>query len=363
MEVTSDKTSGIEKQGHRSPPKLRDSTSSEEDDNRVGPTLISPDSRKNDSTDDDDDTIDRFLSEQMKTSLMLSEKILSQTSMDGIVEYIKKRPNLKIITMVGAGISTDAGIPDFRTPGSGIYDNLQKYNLPYPSAIFELNFFKRNPEPFFQFVQNMFPSETYLPTKAHYFIKLLQDKNLLLRHYTQNIDSLDRSAGIYDNNLIEAHGTFYKSHCLKCQAEYDYEWLKCEIKRNVILTCTECDGIVKPDIVFFGEALPRKFYDNVTSDFKMCDLLIIMGSSLAVEPFASLVTRVRKTCPRLMINATQAGANLGLKFSDKKNGRDVLWLGDCDEGCQLLATKLGWQEELKELVDSSRRSRAEKLND
>lgn len=77
-----------------------------------------------------------------------------------------------------------AGIPDFRSPGSGLYDNLQKYNLPYPQAIFEINFFRENPKPFFILAKELYPG-IFKPTPGHYFIRLLQDKGLLLRHYTQ----------------------------------------------------------------------------------------------------------------------------------------------------------------------------------
>lgn len=79
---------------------------------------------------------------------------------------------------------TAAGIPDFRSPGSGLYDNLQKYNLPYPQAIFEINFFRENPKPFFVLAKELYPG-VFKPTFGHYFIRMLQDKGLLLRHYTQ----------------------------------------------------------------------------------------------------------------------------------------------------------------------------------
>lgn len=77
-----------------------------------------------------------------------------------------------------------AGIPDFRSPGSGLYDNLQKYNLPYPQAIFEINFFRENPKPFFVLAKELYPG-IFKPTIGHYFIRLLQEKGYLLRHYTQ----------------------------------------------------------------------------------------------------------------------------------------------------------------------------------
>lgn len=124
---------------------------------------------------------------------------------------------------------------------------------------------------------------------------------------------------------------------------------------DTVPTCdvdVSCSGIVKPDIVFFGENLPKRFYECVEGDFSRCDLLIIMGSSLVVQPFASLVDRVREECPRLLINREKSGERCGIwsaiglgagmDFDGADNSRDVAWLGECDEACLQLADKLGW---------------------
>ncbi|KAL6421435.1 hypothetical protein ACFW04_013892 [Cataglyphis niger] len=287
------------------------------------------------------------------------QKILCELSLDGIVEYIKEKPDCKIITMAGAGISTSAGIPDFRSPSSGLYHKLDKYNLPYPQAIFELDFFMKNPEPFFILAKELLP-EGFRPTISHYFIRLLWEKGLLLRHYTQNIDTLERIAGLPSEKLVEAHGTFHTGRCLKCRAPYMLPWMKEKILEDIIPKCEECnEGVVKPDIVFFGEMLPERFQVLADRDFVQADLLIIMGSSLVVQPFASLIDRVRTTCPRLLINNEKVGMPdrlsrfLGLRqglMFDTQGGRDVAWLGDCDTGCQLLADKLGWKDELRTLI-------------
>lgn len=129
-----------------------------------------------------------------------------------------------------------AGIPDFRSPGSGLYHNLQKYNLPDPQAIFELDFFSKNPKPFFELAKELYPG-SFKPTPCHYFIKLLEEKGLLLRHYTQNIDTLERVAGISDKKLVEAHGTFYTGHCQKCRQMYDLQWMKGMLLQYGIGTC------------------------------------------------------------------------------------------------------------------------------
>lgn len=117
---------------------------------------------------------------------------------------------------------------------------------------------------------------------------------------------------------------------------------------------------MKPDIVFFGENLPVRFFTSMKMDFPRCDLLIIMGTSLQVQPFAGLVSRVSKSCPRLLINMEKAGQadplfgllgfGGGMDFDSEKAYRDVAHISTCDDGCLALADLLGWKAELEELV-------------
>ncbi|XP_042201331.1 NAD-dependent protein deacetylase sirtuin-2 isoform X2 [Callorhinchus milii] len=250
-----------------------------------------------------------------------AQKVLDECSLSGVAKYILSGKCNRIICIVGAGISTSAGIPDFRSPGTGIYDNLKQYELPYPEAIFEIDYFKKHPKPFFELAKELFPSQLK-PTICHYFIRMLRDKKLLLRCYTQNIDTLERVVGLSDRHLIEAHGTFYRSHCVNklCMKKYDFDWMKDKIFTQTIPFCQNCYSLVKPDIVFFGEGLPEKFFEAMQMDFPSCDLLMIMGTSLQVQPFASLVNR------------------------------DVAYIGLCDDGCLDLAELLGWKEELEKIV-------------
>jgi len=163
-------------------------------------------------------------------------------------EYMSNCSN--VIVMAGAGISTSAGIPDFRSPGTGLYSQLEKYNLPFPEAIFQLDYFRKNPKPFFLLAKELYP-QNFKPTPTHYFLRLLNEKNKLLRIFTQNIDSLERVAGLPADKLVEAHGTFFTSHCLNCRKAYDLEFVKEIIFKDEIPYCTECKGAIKPDIVFF----------------------------------------------------------------------------------------------------------------
>lgn len=288
------------------------------------------------------------------------EKVIDDLSLDGLIKHWKDKGFKKIITMVGAGISTSAGIPDFRSPGSGLYDNLEKYNLPHPQAIFELDYFEDNPKPFFVLAKELYPG-SFKPTPSHYFVKMLNDKGLLVRHYTQNIDTLERIAEIPDEKLVEAHGTFYTNHCRQCKKLFSMEWMKEQIFADIIPTCDKCNGVVKPDIVFFGQDLPLKFYECPLNDFDDCDLLLIMGTSLEVQPFASLVDKPNSNCIRFLINRDEVGKKsnnvfaswlLGssLSYNMADNKRDIAFIGDCDDGVYALADGLGWGDELRDIV-------------
>uniref|UniRef100_A0A8C1T688 NAD-dependent protein deacetylase n=1 Tax=Cyprinus carpio TaxID=7962 RepID=A0A8C1T688_CYPCA len=322
--------------------------------------------QSDDSSDEGDasgDTEMDFLRSLFSRTLGLSpgEKVLDELTLDGVARYILSGKCKNIICMVGAGISTSAGIPDFRSPGTGLYANLQKYNLPYPEAIFQIDYFKKHPEPFFALARELYPGQ-FKPTVCHYFMRMLKDKGLLTRCYSQNIDTLERVAGLEGEDLIEAHGTFHTSHCVSflCRKEYSMDWMQTKIFSEDIPKCDSCGSLVKPDIVFFGENLPARFFTSMKMDFPRCDLLIIMGTSLQVQPFASLVSRVSNSCPRLLINMEKTGQSefgMGLfsfggamDFDSDKAYRDVAHLSTCDDGCMALAELLGWKEELEQMV-------------
>ncbi|OZJ04459.1 hypothetical protein BZG36_02808 [Bifiguratus adelaidae] len=292
----------------------------------------------------------------------MKQKVLPERKLEAIAQLIKEGKCTKIITMTGAGISTAAGIPDFRTPGTGLYDNLQKYNLPYPEAIFDISYFKDYPDPFFALAKELFPGKflaSIAPTKTHYFLVLLHRKKLLHRAFTQNIDTLERLAGMPDEKIVEAHGSFAGATCIRCGKAADQEMVKETILRGDIPNCGHCGkGIIKPNITFFGEALPEKFYDSIV-DFKPADLLIVIGTSLQVQPFASLIDQVGKKVPRLLINREKAGVyefrNAGFDFDGKYQpyGRDVFHAGNCDDGVVELCRLLGWEDELETLYQTN----------
>ena len=251
--------------------------------------------------------------------------------------------------MTGAGISVAAGIPDFRTKGTGLYDNLQKYNLPYAEAIFDINYFKKNPKPFCILAKEMWPSN-FDPTPCHYFIKLLEQKGLLLRNYTQNIDTLEKITGLNETKVVEAHGCFANGHCISCQKPHSHDWIKEKIFEDKIPKCEKCSGFVKPDITFFGESLPERFHNLLTGDLKHVDLLLVIGTSLVVHPFASIATKIPNDIPRILINMELAGP------FKKESKRDISILGDCQMKIIELMKELGWFEDFQKIIPNNSKS-------
>lgn len=269
-----------------------------------------------------------------------------------------------VVIMCGAGISTNAGIPDFRSPSAGLYFKLRKYNLPYPEAVFEGRYFKQNPLPFYGLIRELFPS-TLTPTTTHKFFSLLNQKGILRRIYTQNIDALEYLAGVPEDKIIEAHGSFQNSYCTKCSKTYDLKWLKSETfnpERNEgVPKCTDCQGVVRPDVVLFGEPLPSRFWSNISSDFELCDLLLVFGTSLVVSPFNTLVAKSKKNVPRVYVNLTkpgETGSLLGwlLRMGanvDFSRESDLVMLGDCDKSVSRVCDDIGWSEDLNAIQVTS----------
>jgi len=273
---------------------------------------------------------------------------LPSADLAGIAEYLGSTAR-RVVVMAGAGISTSAGIPDFRSPGTGLYSKLQKYELPRPEAIFDLKYFKRNPAPFYDLVQELWPG-LYRPTPSHWFLRLLSDRGLLLRCYTQNIDSLESLAGLPEDKLVAAHGNFDACHVVGGRSagkSVPTEELRAALGpggEGWQALAERHGGLVKPNIVFFGENLPGRFTRLQYKDFDACDLLIVMGTSLQVQPFAGLAELPRQECPRVLINRERVGRDF-----DFGGGRDVFLGTDCDAAVMELCGLLCWRDELLRL--------------
>lgn len=215
-------------------------------------------------------------------------------------------------------------------------------NLPYPEAVFDISFFRNNPYPFYALARELYPGN-FRPTIAHFFVRLLSDKGLLLKLFTQNIDCLEREAGVPHEKIVEAHGSFAKQRCIDCKTPYPDDLMRKTVEKGGVPHCLtpECSGLVKPDIVFFGEQLPEEFFSNRYLPAS-ADLCIVMGTSLTVQPFAGLPQTCSQGAPRILINKEIVGG-LGSRPDD------VLLLGDCDDGVWQLASALGWLDDLEKL--------------
>lgn len=231
-------------------------------------------------------------------------------------------------------------VPDFRSPNTGLYANLARLNLPYAEAVFDISYFRENPDPFYVLARELYPGN-YSPTISHVFIALLAKKGLLRMLFTQNIDCLERQAGVPAELIVEAHGSFAEQRCIDCKSPFPDDAMKDHVFKGEVPRCAnkKCNGLVKPDIVFFGEQLPEAFHQNrhvpATSD-----LVLVMGTSLTVQPFASLPELTNDETPRVLFNLERVGS-LGSRADD------VLVLGDCDSGVRRLADELGWRDELE----------------
>ncbi|KAK9472809.1 DHS-like NAD/FAD-binding domain-containing protein, partial [Dipodascopsis tothii] len=255
----------------------------------------------------------------------------------GVAALLKAGKARNVVVMVGAGISTSAGIPDFRSPKTGLYANLSRLKLPYAEAVFDIGYFRRRPEAFYTLADELYPGK-FRPTVFHSFLALLERKGVLRRVFTQNIDTLEHLAGVPEDKIVWAHGSFAANHCIDCGTEMATATLKAIMDAGKIPHCARCKGLVKPDIVFFGENLPARFFELAPVDTRAADLVIVAGTSLQVHPFADLPNQV--SCPRVLFNLERVG-----DFGRRKT--DVTVLADCDTAVRELATLCGWTAELE----------------
>jgi len=240
--------------------------------------------------------------------------------------------------------------------GTGLYDNLQKYNLRRPEDIFDIHYYRHSPQAFVTLAHELWPGFKHSPTLTHSFLKLLSDKGLLLRNYTQNIDGLDHLAGVPGDKLLECHGHFRTASCVDCKKSAPILTVQqAMVERNEVPKCDSCGGNVKPDIVFFGEQLPSRFYQLFQDDIRKADCLLILGTSLQVAPVSAIPQMV--CCPRVLFNREYVlqPTSSGHGSKKKKNSRggkqqppqDIYVEGDCDATVLELSEILGWDEELK----------------
>ncbi|UZJ56450.1 hypothetical protein CBS101457_005770 [Exobasidium rhododendri] len=323
-------------------------------------------------------------------------KLEQYNTVDDAVRLIGQ--SKRIIVLSGSGISTSVGIPDFRSK-DGIYAQLQregKYHLADPQEMFDKDFFLHDPSCFFSFAKSIFPSN-FIPSPSHRFIKLLEDRNILLRNYTQNIDTLEQAAGI--ERVLYCHGSFSQAQCttVGCGYKVAGSVIKPDIFAQRIPYCPRCMeaeeckkiakkkkklsgskpsqrwreeedsdgddddrlaglGVMKPCITFFGEKLSDEFDQNLLLDRNEVDLLIVMGTSLKVAPVSELVGHIPHRTPVILINKTPV-LHMGTL--------DIQLLGDADVVVEYICNQLKWSlpspEPNKEVVGGQ--AVAEEMNE
>lgn len=201
-----------------------------------------------------------------------------------------------IVVLTGAGMSTESGIPDFRSR-AGLYNNVA------PESKFTLNHFLHYPKEFYELVIKNLYFPNALPNKGH---KILVEwerlKNILI--ITQNIDGLHKKAG--SKNVIEYHGTLESATCIDCKSRYSFEEIiNRREKTNEFYKCDNCKGLIKPDTVLFGESGPWFTNDNfslIIKEIHKADCILILGTSLKVAPFATFPKYRFKETPMIIIN-------------------------------------------------------------
>lgn len=273
-------------------------------------------------------------------------------SREHLVHGIETKKFKKVAFLTGAGISVAAGIPDFRTPKTGLYAQLKEFGLPHPEEIFSLEFLHHAPEPFYT-VSNRYLQFKAKPALAHHFIKKFSEQGSLMMDYTQNIDGLELDVGIPPQLLVQAHGHMRSAHCSDstCKAEADMRLFTRHVKREEVLYCKVCkSGIVKPDIVFFGEKLPKDFNQKFKAILK-ADLVFIMGTSLQVAPFSTLLSTLPAATPLVVLNYTNPTNTTVVR-------ENFLFLaGDIEANVQELMRDVGWDVGNKKKGQAKRKNK------
>jgi len=209
-----------------------------------------------------------------------SPALASYAAIEDAAELVRKAKRAVVLT--GAGISTPSGIPDFRSDGTGLWSRDE------PLQVASLMSFRTAPERFFQWFRPLAGQIFYAKANAaHLALAELEEAGRVETIITQNIDALHQKAG--SKCVVETHGTLRTLTCTNCYQKYDSEpYLKTFIEEGLAPTCSACNGILKPDVILFGEQLPHAAWVTAQRAVRQCDLMLVAGSSLEVLPVAGL---------------------------------------------------------------------------
>jgi len=187
----------------------------------------------------------------------------------------------RAVALTGAGVSVPSGIPDFRTPETGLWAKVD------PMEVAHIGVFEREPERFWSYYRPRFQAlGDKEPNRAHEALAELERRGLIEGVITQNVDRLHRAAG--SENVIEVHGSIETSSCMSCGTSFGLDEVDGLFDDRGVAVCPSCEGPVKPDVVLFGELLPEEAMAQATELAEAVDLMLCVGSSLAVHPVAGL---------------------------------------------------------------------------
>lgn len=219
-----------------------------------------------------------------------------------ITKWIKESNN--IVFFGGAGVSTESGIPDFRSD-AGIYKKPYMFKGRPVSAeeLLSIDFARKQPEMFYDYYLHDFIHPTALPNDAHLALTKLEEMGKLKAIITQNVDSLHQKA--HSKKVLELHGTTSTYRCDSCQKVYSEEEVMKQLQTKKVATCTSCDGFIRPNIVFYGEPLPYGVFEKAANYITNADVFIVAGTSLNVYPAANLMNYYQgKKCILINLQTT-----------------------------------------------------------
>jgi NAD-dependent deacetylase len=252
------------------------------------------------------------------------ERQVTTTQVERLAELLGQ--SLRAVALTGAGVSVPSGIPDFRSPGTGLWEKVD------PMEVAHISVFEREPERFWSYYRPRFQSlGGKEPNRAHEALAELERRGLIEGVITQNIDRLHRAAG--SENVIEVHGSIETSSCTACGTSFGLDEVEDLFDARGTPICAACGGAVKPDVVLFGEMLPLEAIERATELAESADLMLCVGSSLAVHPVAGL--------PQLTLDR---GGRLAIvtKGETPYDGEAELKLeGEVDEELTALVAALG----------------------
>lgn len=192
----------------------------------------------------------------------------------------------KIVFFGGAGVSTESGIPDFRSE-NGLYNAKQNYGRS-PEEMLSIDFFESDPVTFFDYYKKNLIAKDVKPNKAHLALAKLEEMGKLTAVVTQNIDGLHQAAG--SKTVYELHGSVQRNYCRNCRTPYSLDFIMNPANcKDGVPICPKCGGVIKPDVVLYGECLDDSTMYSSIKAISECDMLIIGGTSLVVYPAAGFV--------------------------------------------------------------------------